>query len=262
MIKRTRCLLLAFFVPIFSASAFATTWVPQDFSCPIDGEKNTFMVVASYGSYIYSWPEKYQWVFWPRTDSQTFYSCKKCHLTLFMWDWEKLPKDKLPELKKLLAGVTVSKPFTKYTDLPTVERLEIMEKVYSVLGQDEDWWEGFYRLKGYHYGKIGESSKAADARKKSLELIQKHLKDGKGDAPKKLLLYISAAMKHFLGDDAAAVADLELMQATRYESKSEKPEAIKSADEGLNERAKDYIERIKSEKDKPRFFDKYRQDDH
>ena len=66
--KNVRRLLTLLFVnALLAGSAFATTWFPKDFTCPIDGEKNTFQVIGSYGTYIYWWPEKYQWLFWPRT---------------------------------------------------------------------------------------------------------------------------------------------------------------------------------------------------
>ena len=69
-------LLMAALFLSLSISAHAITWFPKEFTCPIDGQKNTFMVVGSYGSYIYSYPSKYQWLFFPRTDSPTFYLCK------------------------------------------------------------------------------------------------------------------------------------------------------------------------------------------
>lgn len=50
-------------------------------------------------------------------------------------------------------------------------------------------------------------------------------------------------MKHFLGDDKGSIADLEMASKTKY------------ADAGLNERVKDYVERINSDK-KPRMTEK------
>ncbi len=240
-----------------AANTLAITWFPKEFECPIDKEKNTFMVVGSYGSYIYSYPSKYQWLFFPQTDSPTYYMCKKCHLTTYMWDFDELPKDKLPEIKNILAGIKVSKNFKEYQEIPVTERLEVMEKVYAALGKDEAWWETFYRIKGYHYGAGGKTDKAAEARKKSLELVQKELKNEKSEAPKKLLLYISAAMKHFLSDDKGALEDLQKALETKYPEKGITPLEAKNADEGLNERIKDYIEKIKSEDKKPRLLDKY-----
>jgi hypothetical protein len=262
MKKAFRLALVLPLIAVLFTNSFAITWVPQEFTCPIDNTKNTFLVVASYGSYIYSYPSKYQWLFFPQTDSPTYYTCKKCHLTTYMWDFDKLPKEKLLELKKVLTGVKVSKNFKEYTELPVSERLEIMEKVYSVLGKEEEWWESFYRVKGYHYGEEAMPEKAVEARKKSLELIQKELKKEKSESPKKLLLYTSAAMKHFLSDDKGALEDLQKAAATKYQDQKAKPEDVKNAEDGLNERIKDYIEKIKSEKEKPRLFDKAETDRH
>ena len=262
MKRLNRILCIAVFTLVFAGGASAITWVPEDFNCPLDKEKNTFLVVASYGSYIYSYPSKYQWLFFPRTDSPTFYLCKKCNLATFMWDFDKLPPEKLDAIRKALSGVKVSKAFKEYTEIPVVERLEIMEKVYTALGKDDEWWEDFYRIKGYHYGKIGDTAKAAEARKKSLALIQKDLANPKSETPKKILLYVSASMKHFLGDDRAALADLNAALSTKYANPKETAEESKGAEEGLNERIKDYITRINSEKNKPRLFDKYDRDEH
>lgn len=254
---------LAIFVLIFgcysSTFAFhestAITWFPKEFTCPIDNEKNTFMVIGSYGSYIYSYPSKYQWLFFPRTASNTYYMCKKCHLATYMWDFDKLPKDKLPAIKKILEDVKISKQFKKYTEIPVSERLEVMEKVYGVLDKGESWWESFNRVKGYHYGQEGHTDKASDSRKKSLEMIQTELKDADSKTPKKILYYISASMKHFLADDKGAIADLEMARKTKYDEEGANSEKNKNAEAGLNERIKDYIERINSDK-KPRMLEK------
>lgn len=238
-------------------NALAITWFPKDFTCPIDNEKNTFLVVGSYGSYIYSYPSKYQWLFFPYTDSPTYYICKKCHLTTYMWDFDKLPKDKIPELRKLLADVEVSKNYKKqYTEIPVTERLEIMEKVYGVLDKDKDWWEQFYRVKGYHYGKENKTEKAAQAREKSLEMVKEFLNDESHKDEKKILFYISVAMKHFLNDDKGALEDLKTALATKAVDSSGKASAeeIKSYEDGLNERINDYIEKINST-EKPRMMD-------
>jgi hypothetical protein len=261
MKKALGCLSVFVLVCSVAANTFAITWFPKDFTCPIDSEKNTFLVVGSYGSYIYSYPSKYQWLFFPQTDSPTYYICKKCHLTTYMWDFDNLPKEKFADIKAALKGVKVSKAFKEYTDLSVTERLEIMEKVYSVLGKDDDWWEAFYRVKGYHYGKDGETAKASDARKRSLELIQKKLKKG-GDSPQKLLYYMSGSMKHFLNDDKGAIEDLEKALATKFAEKDATAEAVKEAEAGLNERLTEYIGRIRSSDKKPRLFDVSSSDEH
>ncbi len=251
--KRTAASFASIFCFLINASAI--TWFPEEFTCPIDKEKNTFMVIGSYGSYVYADRSKYQWVFFPRTSQQTYYMCKKCHLTTFMWDFDKLPADKIDAIRKLLAGVKISKDFKDYQDVPVVERLEVLEQVYSLLGKDNEWWEDFYRTKAFHYAKAGEAEKAKAARLKSLQLITGFLSDEKNESPKKLLYYISGAMKHFTEDDKGAIEDLEKALATKYAEKNAKPETADNAEKGLNERIKDYIAQIKSDQ-KPRMFDK------
>ncbi|MCU1290609.1 MAG: hypothetical protein JWN60_2838 [Acidobacteria bacterium] len=253
---------IAALIGVFITSSYAITWFPQEFTCPIDNTKNTFMVVGSYGSYIYSYPSKYQYLFFPRTDSPTFYLCRKCHLATFMWDFDNLPKDKLPAIRKVLSEIKFSRQFKEYTEIPVTERLEIMERIYSVLDKNDSWWEDFYRIKGYHYGKEGKAEKAAEARRKSLELVQKEFKDSKSETPKKLLLYISAAMKHFTNDDKGALEDFQKALDTKYVEKDAKPEDLKNAEEGLNERIKEYVSLIKSADKKPRLFDKAGADEH
>jgi len=261
MKKSTKLLALFVLIGGLYSSTFAfhesaaITWYPKEFTCPIDNEKNTFMVVGSYGSYIYSYPSKYQWLFFPRTDSPTYYMCKKCHLTTYMWDFDKLPKDKLPAIRAALKDVKVSKQFKKYTEIPVSERLEVMEKVYNVLDKEEGWWESFNRVKGYHYGQEGHAPKASESRKKSLAMIQTELEDADSKTPKKILYYISASMKHFLGDDKGSIADLIMAQKTMYDEEGADAEKNKNAEAGLNERIKDYIERINSDK-KPRMTEK------
>lgn len=238
-----------------SANLLPTTWSPKDFDCPVCKTKNTFQVVMSYGSYIYGWPSKYQWVFWPWTDSPSVYVCKKCHIVTFMGDYEKLPKDKIPLLQKELVKIPFNRKFKEYTEVPMSERLEIAEKVYTVLEYKEDgFWNFFYRVKGYHYGGEGQPQKALEARKKALELTQKMIKDAANKTPTKELLYISGAMKHFTNDDKGALEDFKKGLETKFADSKVKPEEIKQAEEGMNERLNDYIKRINSAKP-PRIMD-------
>ena len=224
-----------------------TTWFPKDFDCPICKTKNTFQVIGSYGSYIYSWPSKYQWVFWPLTDSPSVYLCKKCHLATFMGDFETLPKDKLPLIQKELEKIPFQKTFKDYMEVPMTDRLEIVEKVCLLLpDQTDQFWNTFYRVKGYHYGQSKQSAKAAEARTKALDLTKKMLADPNGKTPQKELLYIAGAMRHFLKDDTGAVEDFTKGLATKFAAAGGNPKDMNNAEDGLNNRLKDYIASIKS----------------
>lgn len=224
-----------------------TTWFPADFDCLICKTKNTFQVVGSYGSYIYAWPSKYQWVFWPWTDSPSIYFCKGCHLVTFMGDFEKLPKEKFDALKTGLAKIPFDRKFKEYTEVPMTERLQIAETVYTTIGgRDDEFWNRFYRIQGYHFAREKQPEKAKEVRKKALSLTQKMLADATDKAPKKELLYISGAMKHFLADDKGALEDLRKGLETKFAAPDMKPEVLANAETGMNERLNDYIKRIGS----------------
>jgi hypothetical protein len=92
-------------------------------------------------------------------------------------------------------------------------------------------------------------------------LVDKLQKDKTTKEPAKLLLYISGAMKHFMNDDDGAIVQFEKALKVKYEEEGVVGDEAKQAEDGLNERIRDYIEKIKSEKEKPRLFDKYDTDE-
>jgi hypothetical protein len=179
-----------------------------------------------------------------------------------MWDFDKLPKDKLNAIREILKEVKAPKAFKEYTEVPVVERMAIMEKVYGQLGKDDEWWERFYRTKGYHLAKEGHAKEAVEARKRSLEMVRKFINDEKNESSKKLLLYIAGAMNHFIGDDEAAVKDFELALKTRYAEKGASAEDVASGEAGLNERLNEYIRLVRSSTEAPRKRDSSDSHDH
>lgn len=237
----------------FSENVFATTWFPQDFNCLNCKTKNSFNVIGSYGTYIYAWPSKFQNIYWPVTDGNVLYSCKKCYLTLFMWDFDKVPQDKLPDIQKQLVGVKIEGTYKSYTDIPMSRRLEVAEKIYAAFGKDDEFWCRFNRIKGYHYDAEKNQAKADEARTKALELASKMLKDPNNKEPQKVLLLIAGAMKHFLRDDEGAIVELNKALTTKFNDPTLEKEKNSNAEENLNALLKEYIEKIKSDK-KPRLM--------
>jgi uncharacterized protein (DUF2225 family) len=247
--NRREFLALGLSLPVvgaFSKTAFATTWGEKEFTCPVCATKNIFRVVMSYGSYIYSWPSKYQLIYWPVTDSNSVYCCKTCNLSMFMWDYEELAKEKIPDIKKLLPSVSLKTKFTDYAKVPMTSRLEIAEKVYGALGEKEDFfWCWFHRILGYHHAAEKNASGADEARKKALDLAQKMLNDKNNKTPAKELLVIQGAMRHFLRDDEGANKDFNRALETKYENKELDAEKNNNGEQNLNALVKDYLERIK-----------------
>jgi len=247
--KRREFIGLGLSLPVigtFHKTAFATTWTEKEFTCPLCATRNIFRVIMSYGTYIYGWPSKYQLIYWPVTDRNSVYCCKSCHLSMFMWDYEKLAKEKVAEVKKQLAGVSIKTPITDYAKVPMTVRLEIAEKVYGVLEMKEGFWCRFYRILGYHYAEEKSPDKAVEARKKALQIAQKMFKDKNDEVPAKELLVICGAMKHFLKDDEGANQDLNQALTTAYQNKELDAEKNKNAEANLNAFIGEYLGKIKS----------------
>jgi hypothetical protein len=241
------------FMTLCSVTVWAITWADEEFVCPVCKTKNTFSVVGSYGSYIYEWPSKYQYIFWPLTDEHVMYSCKKCYLSVFMWDFDKLSKEKLEEIRSALKGIEIKGNYKRYWEIPMSQRLEVAEKIYAVLKKDDDFWLQFYRVKGYHYAAQKDQGKADESRKKALDLATRMLNEKDQAAPKKELWLISGAMKHFLGDDKGALDDLNSALKTKYEDKQLDKEKNENGETNLSAFVKEYVEKIQSPQ-KPRLM--------
>ncbi len=219
------------------------TWAPKDFDCPDCSTRNTFMVVASYGSYIYHWPSKFQYIYWPLTNPNVLYSCRKCKLTCFMWDYEKFPKDKLEEVNKKLQGVRIEER-DQYYKIPMSQRLEAAERVYEVLGKDDDFWCRFNRVKGYHFDAEGKPDESKAARKKALELGIKLMDKKENAGWKKELLLVTGSMRYFTGDAEGALKDLDDGLKLKYETADQ--EKSENMDRYLSGVIKEFIEAIKT----------------
>jgi hypothetical protein len=226
----------------------AITTVPVKVVCPICGTENEFFEYASYGSYIYQYPSKFQLVFWPHTWSATIYSCKKCHLSLFMWDFKEFPKDKVESTRKLLEDVKLSGEFKSYTDIPVSEKLQIAEKVYRTMDRDDEFWSRFYRVLGYHFAQEKKPAQAKKARQHALEITQRMLTNPANEGHKKELLFLSASMHHFVGDDETALQELKSADKLPLLSPLAVDERAKNYDEYLSHLIKEFIPAIESGK--------------
>jgi hypothetical protein len=228
------------------------TWFPREFECPICKTKNIFMVVGSYGSYIYQDPSKYQLIFWPYTDTPGWYSCSKCRFSLFMGDFENVSADQIPKLRKILAEITLpkqpqrseeeSKQNPPYLDLPVASRMAVAEKVYRALGHgDDEFWNHFYRVAAFH---AGSQAAADEARHKSLAITERQLADKSLAGQRKELLYILGAMRHFTGDDAAAKKAFEEASKEKYEDKALPDEKSNNYNAYLTKLIEEYVEML------------------
>jgi hypothetical protein len=227
-----------------AAVAAATTWFPDEVECPLCETTNEFQVVGSYGSYIYDWPSKYELIFWPDTESQTLYSCKKCKFTCFMYDFADPPQGKLAVLQDVADDIDFGDGYMEYTDIPVMDRLAAAEKIYRVLDRDDDFWCRFYRIVGYHAVNYGQADVAASARGKALAIAETMLEDEGRAGERKQFLYITGAMRYFLDDKEGARADFEAARQLTFEHAELEAERNQGYDEYLSVLLDDYLAKL------------------
>ena len=235
-----------------ASRAEAITWSPGTTECPLCKKTVPVQRVASYGSYVYGYPSKYQLVFWPHTDSLSFYFCPDCHYSAFMGDFAKLPADKVKAVKEAVAKLKKPQPQKPYDQIPIDYRLGITAAVSKVLGRDDLYWCHFERVLGYHLTKLGQKEAAKAARLRSLALAQKLILADVQEPTKKELMYLIGALQHFTGQKELALATLKRVPRTPVEPKGKmKDEQQKSFGEYLDALAKSLSEKIRDDEKVP-----------
>lgn len=232
-----------FVIGLVSFGLLSTTWFESTHTCPVCSTKNTFLDIGSYGSYIYSWDSKFQYIFWPLTDNPVVYSCKTCRLSTYMWDFDSLDVNKINDVKEYLKGKTLTAGNSDYLKVPITERLEIAEGVYKILGRDDDFWSQFYRVKGYHYEIAKNKEKARESRIKALEIAEKMKSNKDYEGQLKEILLITGAMKYFLKEKDSAKSDFNRGLALTYHSGGGNVERDANVDKYLHSLLTEYLKK-------------------
>lgn len=244
-----RIILIFGIISLLTFNVSATTWFPAEHTCPICKHKHEYQEIGSYGGYIYNWPSKYQYVYWPLTDNPSVYCCPKCHFSTYIWDFDSIPENKIDTITKFLATVSIDKKFkdSTYLDIPITIRLEIAENVYKILERDNEFWCQFYRVLGYHYDQDINIHKAHEYRLKALSIARLMISDKMYDYQKKETFFIIAAMHNFTGQKDSALVYLDKASKLKYKNKNWKKEDVKGLDSYLSELIKQYKEFIRKE---------------
>ncbi|MCX2745581.1 hypothetical protein OO013_16995 [Mangrovivirga sp. M17] len=207
-------LLIFAFIGLTLGVLLATTWRTEKIKCQICNKKNKFQVISSYGNYIYDWPEKLEYIYWPTTETYSLYTCKKCNYSAFMWDFKKtFGKDTLEIIKNELPKLKLSA--SSYNDKMTT-KLESAELIYQLYNDDPDFWCKFHRIKAYHYDAEGNTKAAETERLKALSIADSLAAIPSNVYRKKELLLITSSMKHFTQQDSAALVDIHMALSMFY----------------------------------------------
>lgn len=164
------------------------------------GSVNVFKVPASFGTYVYREPSRFQYVFWPATTDTFLYTCRRCHLTAYMQDFAEIPADKIAPLAAMLErDGAIDGAVLPYYEIPIATRLDLARKVYDVLGREAGFWCELERIAGYHFAEAGRAGEAHAARSRALTLAEAVLAAAPA-GERKEALFIVATLRFHTGD--------------------------------------------------------------
>jgi hypothetical protein len=232
---------------------FATTWSPVEKKCPICGTKSVYYEIMSYGSYVYDYPSRFEYIFWPYTDGKALYSCRKCWFTCFMWDFEDIPESKRKDIRKFVDSLDLYETNGDYNVIPMSYRLLLAERIYEMLDKDDEFWCHFYRVKGHHLANEEKVAHAAEARTKALNIAEGMLQDEGKKGIRKELYIITGAMRYCLNDVQGARQDFKRAKELTFGNENWNKESLKNINIYLSNLVDDYLEKISEKEDKAVF---------
>ena len=150
---------------IFTGIIFGVTWGDSILTDPLTGEKVPAKTIGSYGGYIYNWPSKYDYVFFPLTELNWICMNPKNGYAAFNTHFENISEEEKVAVKKWLGENYDPKTVPKTHE----EKLLWLEKVYGQRDMHNSFWCRFYRLMAYFYREEGDYPKP----EKSLGYVKK-----------------------------------------------------------------------------------------
>ena len=191
--------------------ALAITWFPDKVDDPIQpGAKCDVQQLGSMGSYVYSWPSRYDGVYHPFVEDRFIWTCKASGFVGFGDDFEKMTAEERVRVAAWLKA-NPQDP-TRLTGQALHDRLET---VYRARGMNDPFWAYFYRFRAYR----AETAAAGDAwRAKALPLIIKRIEAADIDGPMMLQhLYLAGYYARRAGDAEASKRWWGRMQDVSWE---------------------------------------------
>ena len=191
-------LLLAF--ACASVPAMATTWGETTIVDPVSGEPCKVRTPASMGSYVYEWPEKYDQVFFPVTDSGGLWVCESGFAAM-IGDIALSPSEK----QRIAANLTAI-PAAERIPEDIAGKLHRVEALYLLRDLAPERRALIHRILAYDFESMAaDAGKAAFHRKVALEIMLARLADESlPSATRMEYVFVSANYLRESGDSARA----------------------------------------------------------
>ena len=173
----------------------ATTWGEVEVDDPIfEGKKCSVHEPASYGSYIYSWPSKYDQVFWPITEKNGIWFCEESGFTAFIGDFSEITDSEVEMIKDYL----INNP---PQDSSIETQLAYLEKLYSFRVINDAFENRLLRVLARWNQELGNLDKANQYRKEALKGIELSLEEKLDENRNLEYLYLAANYTRQFGDE-------------------------------------------------------------
>ncbi len=180
---------------IICIPARGTMVVPEKESCPLCQSEVYLTRLASFGSYIFEEPCKYDLIFPPASYKSFIATCRKCGYSQTVADFLSLSPSQVEKLKSSTL-VTSWQPVSK--EVPFADRLERAIQMNLEIARGGEFWAFFNRVLIYHFRTL-DPRRAARVAKEELDLL-KH--DPTLRAKERL--YLLGEYSRLSGDPAAA----------------------------------------------------------
>ena len=178
----------------FATTCFATTWGESEVDDPFkQGEKCKVHQPASYGGYIYSWPSKYDQVFWPYTDPHSIWFCEKSGYVSFMTNFDELNENDKNKIHIYLDKNQLQNPTQK-------QLIKALEEIYLLRELAPEKRNMLTRVFARWHQGFGDLDKAKEYRKKTLVEIEVALESELSQYKKMEYLYLAANYTRLFGD--------------------------------------------------------------
>jgi hypothetical protein len=190
-----------------AAPAAATTWVAADIDDPLaPGRKCEGQQPASWGSYIYHWPSKWDQVFWPHVDPEGVWTCPASGLVAFMGDLELTDAEKA-KLRAYLDALPERSVRSR------AGQLARLEAVYALREKDEEFRILLLRVLAYAHEELGDAAAAAKYRADAMARMRTALAGTLDASTRAEYLFVAAAYAREAGDAAQSDRDLAALAA-------------------------------------------------
>lgn len=206
--------------------AQATTWGRDTVQDPVSGASCSVNSPASFGGYIYQWPEKYDQVFWPLTDPMGIWLCADSGFAAFIGDLQ-LEAD---EKEAIAAFLRDAPPLPEKATVAA--KLDRLAAVYALRRLAPDARARVLRALAYQYQSDGQQAKADSLREQAGALMASRLQDDTLPPDLRLqYLFVTANYARERGDAADADRRLDTLSARLQEAAED--EALKDYAEYL-----------------------------